>query len=102
MNEEPQAANLTDEGGSPGGIVKGLGELPPGAILTEEDLARMFNRHPVSVKRAVERGELPPSVRMFGKPCWMVSVILGHIGARLEAAKRDAEKERARISRLSP
>ena len=102
MIERPEAVTQTAEEETPGGIVKDLGELPPETILTEEDLARMFNRHPVSIKRAVARGELPPSVRMFGKPCWKVGVILDHIGARLEAAKRDAEKERARISRLSP
>ena len=78
------------------------GELPPGAILEEEAVARMFNRHPASVKRAVERGELPPPVRLFGKPAWTAGAILAHMDARLAAAKREAEREAARISRLSP
>ena len=50
---------LDDPQESPG-IVKDLGSLPPGSIVPEEALARMFGRHPVSIKRAVERGELPP------------------------------------------
>ena len=101
MNERPEAVTQTAEEQTPGGIVKALGELPPGAILAEADVARIFQRHAVSVKRAVERGELPPPVRLFGKPCWTAGAILAHLDARLEAAKREAEKEAARISRLS-
>ena len=102
MNEEPEAMTETVEVGSSGGIVRELGELPPGAIVEEDALAKMFGRHAVSVKRAVERGELPPPVRMFGKPCWTAGAILAHIEARLEDAKREAEREAARIARLSP
>ena len=102
MNEGPEAVTQTTEQGTPRGIVKALGELPPGAILAEADVARIFGRHAVSVKRAVERGELPPPVRLFGRPCWTAGAILAHLEARLEAAKREAEKEAARISRLSP
>ena len=83
-------------------VVKELGELPPGAIVTEADLARMFRKHPASIKRAVTRRELPPPVRMFGKPTWTAGAILAHVEKRLEAAMREAEKETARISRFSP
>ena len=102
MNARPQALTQTVEEQAPGGIVKTFGELPPGAILEEEAVARIFGRHSVSVKRAVERGELPPPVRLFGKPTWTAGAILAHLDARLEAAKREAEREAARISRLSP
>lgn len=102
MNESLEAVTQTAEQGTPGGIVKALGELPPGAILAEEDVARIFRRHSVSVKRAVERGELPPPVRLFGRPCWTASAILAHLDARLEAAKREAERESARFARHSP
>ena len=102
MNERPEAVVQTAEEQTPCGIMKTLGELPPGTILQEEAVARMFGRHPVTVKRAVDRRELPPPVRMFGKPCWTAGVILAHLSARLEAAGREAEKEAARIARLSP
>jgi len=102
MSERPEAMTQTAEGQTPGGIVKTLGELPPGAILEEEAVARIFGRHSVSVKRAVERGELPPPVRLFGKPSWTAGAILAHLNARLEAAKREAEKEAARFARMSP
>jgi len=102
MNEEPEAMTATAQAESSEGIIRELGELPSGAIVEEEALARMFGRHVVSVKRAVERGELPPPVRMFGKPCWTVRAILAHVEARLETARREAKKDAARIARLCP
>jgi len=84
------------------GIVVALGELPPGAIVDESALAEIFRRHPVSIKRAVERGEIPPPVRLFGKPVWTAGVILTHLEARLMAAKQEAEREAARLARFSP
>jgi len=102
MNTKPEAVTQTPEEQAPAGVVRELGELPPGAILEEEAVARMFNRHPASVKRAVARGELPPPTRFLGKPRWTAGAILAHLDTRLESARREAEKEAARISRLSP
>ena len=48
------------------GVIRELGELSPDTVLSEQALAKIFDRHRVSIKRAVERGELPPSVRLFG------------------------------------
>jgi len=56
------------------GIVKELGELGPGAVITEAALARMMDRHPASIKRAVNRGELPPPYRLLGGPVWTAGV----------------------------
>jgi len=83
-------------------IVADLQELGPRSIITEEALAGIFNRCSTSVKRAVERGELPPSVRLFGKPCWTVGTLIAHIEMRLENAKVDMENERRRIEVLCP
>jgi hypothetical protein len=33
----------------------------------KEDLAQLFQRHPVSIQRAVERGELPPPIMLLGQ-----------------------------------
>ncbi len=99
MSEIFEALTLAEESFE---IVTELGKLPSGAIVTESALGTMFDRHDVSVKRAVERGELPPSVRMFGKPVWTVRAILAHIEGRLEAAKQSADEDAARIAMLSP
>lgn len=86
----------------PEGVVAELGSLGPGAIITEAGLARMMNRHPKSIKRAVARGELPQPCRLLGQPVWTVGAIIQHIENRLERAAQKAEKEERRFSRLSP
>ena len=84
------------------GIVAELGSLQPKSLIFEEGMSRIFKRHPASIKRAVDRGELPPPVRMFGKNAWTVEAITGHITTRLDEAVSDREKYHAKIKRLSP
>ncbi len=84
------------------GIVAELGELGVGAIITEEALAKMFGRHRVSIKRAVERGELPHPTRLLGGPVWTAGVLVRHIEKRLEAAAKEAEKLSKRLKDLGP
>ncbi len=83
------------------GIIATLAELPPEAIIDEAGLARIFNRHPVSIKRAIRRGELPAGVRLFGRQSWTAKAVLDHLNRRLEEAKRNAERAQQRISRLA-
>jgi hypothetical protein len=92
--------NLAD-GNSLLGIVAVLGELKPAAIITEEGVARLFNRHVASVKRAVQRRELPPPTRLFGQNVWTVGVLIRHIETRLDQAAKDAERTAQRIATLS-
>ena len=100
-----EVAEQIDDGASNSngaGIVKELGELGLGAIITEAGLARMFSRHPASVKRAVERGELPPPTRLFGGKAWTVKTLLNHIEKRLERAAKEAEKNERKFQSLRP
>jgi len=83
------------------GIIEELGTLAPDTVLSEQALAKIFDRHKVSVKRAVERGELPPSVRLFGEPVWTVRALREHMVRRLEAARKAAEQVQRRISHFS-
>ena len=84
------------------GVIAALGDLPPGAIITEKGMAHLFSRHVASIKRAVQRDELPPPTRLFGQSAWTVRVLIGHIEKRLEQTAREAEKNRQKIARLSP
>jgi hypothetical protein len=93
--------NLDGSGDLPGIIVL-LGELKPSAIITEEGAARLFNRHVASVKRAVQRGELPPPCRLFGGNAWTAGAIVQHIEKRLDQAAQEAKREADKIARLSP
>lgn len=83
------------------GIIRELGELPAGAVISEQGLAKIFDRHKVSIKRAVERGELPPSVRLFGEPVWTVKVLQEHLGKRLDVARKVSEQMQKKLNELS-
>jgi len=61
------------------------GQPPEDTVLFEVGLAELFNKHPASIKRAVERGKLPPPTRLFGKSVWTTRAIVGHIAQRLAA-----------------
>ena len=83
------------------GVVRELGELGPGGWLTEEGLAAIFGKHRDSVRRAVERGELPRPVKLFGQKGWTAGAVVRHIEKRLEAAQKDAERMAAQEARFS-
>ena len=84
------------------GVIKALGELKSGAVITEEGVSHLFNRHPTSVKRAIDRGELPPPVRMFGSKVWTVGVLVSHIETRLSNRAKELEQEIRKIATLRP
>ncbi len=81
-------------------VITDLAELPPETVIDEAALARIFQCCPKSIKRAVKRKELPRSVKLLGKPTWTARVVSDHLTARLEAAKREAERLERKISEL--
>lgn len=85
------------DGNSLPGIIAVLGELKPGTVITEAGIAHLFQRHVVSVKRAVQRGELPPPCRLFGANVWTAGALIRYIESRLEQAAKEAEKDAKRI-----
>jgi len=99
MSEKLEAVETSETENT---VVEDLGRLPDGAILYEADLARIFGRHPATIRRAIQRRELPPGVRLLGRPAWTAGSILTHIEERLDRAKREVEKDALRISRHSP
>ena len=90
IGHDPGSSQSQDESNGSWDIIRELGDLPLGAIVSEEGLAKIFGRHHVSIKRAVQRGELPPSVRLFGVPVWTVDAIRQHLRQRLETALKES------------
>jgi len=86
----------------PEDIIRELEQLGPAAIVSEDYVAHVFGRCATSVRRAIERGELPPPVRMFGKRRWTAGAILSHLQARLNRAKLEDEETAKTISKHSP
>lgn len=101
MSERNLSAQDENKENFPIGVIRELGDLPNEAVVTEQGLAKIFDRHKVSVKRAVERGELPPSVRLFGEPVWTVKVLREHLGKRLDQAKKQSDQLQRRINEFS-
>jgi predicted DNA-binding transcriptional regulator AlpA len=97
-NSPPDTA--PDDADGPGWLVDSLARLPAGTLLDECQLAALLGCHRMSIKRGVQRGELPAPVRLLGRSTWTAGHIIRHIEARLDAAEADAERERARIARL--
>jgi hypothetical protein len=79
-----------------------LAVLPAQTLISETKLAQMAGRHITSVKRAIQRGELPPPVPLLGANVWTVAAILAHINARLEAERQTAAQTARRIQHLRP
>jgi hypothetical protein len=101
-NTPPDTDTVQAEAGTVGSgwLVRALADLPPAAMLDEVALAGLLGCHRCSIRRGVERGELPAPARLLGKPAWTAGRIIDHFTARLEAAEAAAERERARIARL--
>jgi hypothetical protein len=98
----PEEQRVTEGVDQIPGIIEALGNLEPGVIITEEALARLFDRHIVSVKRAVQRGELPPPVKLFGQNSWTAGSLLKHIEGRLEEAQNEVNSDARRFADLAP
>jgi len=102
-DEDVRSESMVDqrEGRLPG-VIAALGELKPRTVITEDGLAQLFDRCATSVKRAVERGELPSPCRLFGGNVWTVESVLRHIEARLVAAAGEHEQMAKKLKHLSP
>jgi hypothetical protein len=100
MTEEQECSPSKDNPGCTTGTLTGLAELPAKTLLTETALAVLLRVSPRTVRRMVARFELPPPVRMAGKPTWLVERVLAHIEARAARAARQAELEAQRLAAL--
>ena len=103
MSKEPMDKTAVGNAGNNlPGVISELGELGPGAVITEEGIASLFGRCERSVQRAIERGELPPPTRLFGKKTWTVGTILEHIKGRLQVEANERNQMDEKIRTLSP
>ena len=93
---EDAAGQTSDEdSGTDDGIYIVLSTLSAKTLITEDGLARLLGKGcRESIKRAVERNELPRPVRLMGKNTWTVGAIVQHIEARLETEARRFAKAR--------
>jgi len=103
VNEKPEGQQVRYENTElPDGVLTFLAELPREALLDEGAMARAFGVSERTIRRMVERHELPPSVRNAGKSMWFAGRVLDWIEARAEEREKAAKEAMARIARFSP
>ncbi len=68
-----------------------IGSLPDGALISETGLARIFGRHPSAIKRAIDRGELPPPVYLMKRPVFSIGCIRRFLQNRFQQALEEHE-----------
>jgi hypothetical protein len=95
-------SDVDEEVVSEADIWRELGDLSPNTVISEAGLARLTGRHPVSIKRAVERGELPPAPRLLGQPRWTVGSLIDHLNARIQEEIKRAAITARRLEHLEP
>ncbi|MCZ7648219.1 MAG: hypothetical protein M5U26_23665 [Planctomycetota bacterium] len=95
----PESGDVAEDpaqGSQPRGVLNGLASLAPKTLVTEEALAAIFQVTPRTIRRMVARNELPPPVRLSGKPTWIAERIMSHLDARAERAAQEADREERR------
>lgn len=94
------SATNTSQRHEKSGVLVGLANLPPKALVDEYALAGAFCVTPRTIRRMIARHELPPPIRVAGRSQWLVDRVLSHLDARAERAAREAEREEARLGEL--
>lgn len=70
-------------------------------LISEAELAQILGRDPKSIKRAVDRQELPPPNRLLGCNVWVVGTIRRHIEESIERASRDVAAASQKVTELA-
>jgi len=84
-----------------GVVLDELARLPERAMLDEGALAKALHVAPRTLRRMVNRWQLPPPVPLGGRSVWFAGRVLAFIEAGMIRAERDAEKNAKRFRELS-
>ena len=103
MTTSPDVSHAELQEAIPGlHIMAALAALPPHTLIFEHQLAQMFGRHVSSIRRAIQRGELPPSVPLLNDHVWTTGVLWQYTIARLDAAQQTAAQTVRRLQDFRP
>ena len=83
--------------GRAGLVLDALARLPDKAILDEAALAKALHVAPRTLRRMVNRWQLPPPVPLGGRSVWYAGRVLAFIEAAMIRAEKDAEKNARRF-----
>lgn len=83
------------------GIILSLAELPRDAIMDEAAMARAFGVATRTIKRMVDRYELPPPIVLASKRCWKAGTVLDWINDSIERNEKEAKRQAQRLYVIS-
>jgi predicted DNA-binding transcriptional regulator AlpA len=73
-------------------VLEALAELPAKTILDANALAAAFGVSLRTLKRWIQRGDLPAPAPIGGKKVWMAGRILAFVESRIKAAEAGAQR----------
>lgn len=76
-----------------------LATLPAGTLLDERALATALEVSPRTIRRMVDRGELPEGVRLGARKVWFSDKVQRYLAERAEHLANEARKQAERIQR---
>ncbi|MBI2192446.1 MAG: hypothetical protein HYU36_10735 [Planctomycetes bacterium] len=92
---------LEPERVEPGFLVDALALLPEKTILDEARLAGVFGVTPRTVRRMVDRFELPPSVPLAGRSVWLAGRVLAYLDSKAREAEDEAGRNARKLQKLT-
>ena len=83
------------------GVYDALARLPKQALLDESAMARAFGVNGRTIRRMVNRHELPPPLKRAGRALWFAGRVLDWLEEDADLLAKEAEKLRKKIRSYS-
>ena len=94
-----------DEAGEAAAVAPGvydvLARLPKQALLDESAMARAFGVNGRTIRRMVNRNELPPPLKRAGRALWFAGRVLDWLEEEADLLAKEADKLRQKIRSYS-
>lgn len=85
---------------SPTGIITALATLPEKALLEETAMTRALGVSARTIRRMVDRHELPPPIPLAGRSVWIAGRVFAYLDAQANQAEKEAEQAYRKIQRI--
>ena len=92
--------DVTPEADS-GMMIDELARLPSKTILDEARMASLLGVTERSIRRTVERGELPPGISLGKRTVWLSDRVLNYVDARAAEVEQEGRQRGRKIRQLS-
>lgn len=84
------------------GIWREFNDLGRDTLISEAAMAQIFGKHLMSIRRAIDKQQLPQPAKLMDARVWRLGTILDFIDARLKAEQKEADKLRRRVLEMAP